>query len=157
MVSVPVRRQQVECARRRGLSCRRGCALLSVARSSLHYRWASAACDARARCAVPALWLPTHQDLPKTPWPRDEHRSRLSTVAHRGPAIAEETPRRRVAASRPRPLPASGPNQVWAYDFVFDACANGQNLKCLTLVDEWTHEALAIDVAGSIRSSARRV
>ena len=42
--------------------------------------------------------------------------------------------------------------QVWAYDFVFDACANGQQLKCLTVVDEYTRESLAIDVAGSIRS-----
>jgi len=49
-------------------------------------------------------------------------------------------------------MPAAGPNQVWAYDFVFDYCANGHKLKCLTVVDEWTHEALAIDVAGSIRS-----
>jgi putative transposase len=49
-------------------------------------------------------------------------------------------------------LPASGRNHVWAYDFVFDACANGQQLKCLTIVDEWTRECLAIDVAGSIRS-----
>ena len=43
-------------------------------------------------------------------------------------------------------------NHVWAYDFVFDACANGQQLKCLTLIDEFTRECLAIDVAGSIRS-----
>jgi putative transposase len=43
-------------------------------------------------------------------------------------------------------------NQVWAYDFVFDACANGQQLKCLTVVDEYTRECLAINVAGSIRS-----
>jgi len=35
---------------------------------------------------------------------------------------------------------------------VFDACANGQQLKCLTVVDEYTRECLAIDVAGSIRS-----
>jgi putative transposase len=42
-----------------------------------------------------------------------------------------------------------------AHDFVFDACANGQQLKCLTVVDEYTRECLAIDVAGSIRS--RRV
>ena len=46
-------------------------------------------------------------------------------------------------------------NFVWAYDFVFDACANGQQIKCLTIVDEFTRECLAIDVAGSIRS--RRV
>ena len=44
---------------------------------------------------------------------------------------------------------------MWAYDFVHDTCANGQKLKCLTIVDEWTHESLAIEVAGSIRS--RRV
>ena len=49
-------------------------------------------------------------------------------------------------------MPATGANQVWAYDFVFDACANGQKLKCLTVVDEWTRESLAIDVAGGIRS-----
>jgi putative transposase len=44
-------------------------------------------------------------------------------------------------------------NRAWAYDFVFDACANGQQLKCLTVIDEYTRECLAIDVAGSIRSS----
>jgi len=54
--------------------------------------------------------------------------------------------------SRPRPLPATQIGQVWAYDFVFDACANGQQLKCLTVIDEYTRECLAIDVAGSIRS-----
>jgi putative transposase len=35
---------------------------------------------------------------------------------------------------------------------VFDTCANGQTLKCLTVIDEWTRECLAIDVAGGIRS-----
>lgn len=44
------------------------------------------------------------------------------------------------------------PNEVWSYDFVFDACANGQQIKRLTVVDEFTRECLAIDVAGSIRS-----
>lgn len=34
---------------------------------------------------------------------------------------------------------------------MFDSCANGQQLKCLTVVDEYTRECLAIDVAGSIR------
>ena len=35
---------------------------------------------------------------------------------------------------------------------MFDATAQGQQIKCLTVVDEFTHECLAIDVAGSIRS-----
>jgi putative transposase len=69
-----------------------------------------------------------------------------------GLQVPRKRPRKRVAGLRPRPLPATGRNQVWAYDFVFDACANGQQLKCLTVVDEYTRESLAIDVAGSIRS-----
>jgi hypothetical protein len=52
-------------------------------------------------------------------------------------------------------MPPTGPKHVWAYDFVFDACADGKQLECLTVVDEWTRGCLAIDVAGSIRS--RRV
>ena len=69
-----------------------------------------------------------------------------------GLQVPKKRPRRRVAGSRPRPLPAAAANQVWAYDFVYDACANGQQLKCLTVIDEYTRESLAIDVAGSIRS-----
>ena len=41
---------------------------------------------------------------------------------------------------------------MWSYDFVFDWCANGQQLKCLTVTDEWTKEGLAIEVDGRIRS-----
>lgn len=66
--------------------------------------------------------------------------------------VPKKRSRRRVAASRPRPKTPTGPNEVWAYDFVFDACANGQKLKCLTVIDEWTRESLTIEVAGSIRS-----
>lgn len=43
-------------------------------------------------------------------------------------------------------------NHVWTYDFVFDACANGQQQKCLTVVDEFSRVCLEIDAAGSIRS-----
>ena len=69
-----------------------------------------------------------------------------------GLQLPRRRPRRRVATSRPRPVPAFGPNHVWAYDFVFDASASGQQIKCLTVIDEFTRECLAIDVAGSIRS-----
>jgi putative transposase len=60
--------------------------------------------------------------------------------------------RKRIAGGRPRPNAPNGPNQVWSYDFVFDGCANGQKLKCLTVSDEWTKEGLAIEVDGRIRS-----
>jgi putative transposase len=46
------------------------------------------------------------------------------------------------------------PNHVWTYDFVFDRCANGQKVKLLTVVDEYTRESLATRSAASIKSKA---
>ena len=63
-----------------------------------------------------------------------------------------QVPRRRVASGRPRPWPPTARHHVWAYDFVFDTCATRQTRNCLTIVDEWTRECLAIDVAGGIRA-----
>jgi putative transposase len=47
------------------------------------------------------------------------------------------------------------PDQEWAMDFVSDAAANGQTIRALTIVDVFTRECLAIEVATSI--SSRRV
>jgi putative transposase len=66
--------------------------------------------------------------------------------------VPRKRPRKRIASGRPRPNAPTGANQVWSYDFVFDWCANGQQLKCLTVTDEWTKEGLAIEVDGCIRS-----
>lgn len=35
-------------------------------------------------------------------------------------------------------------NEVWSMDFVFDRTAGGRTLKCLTVVDDATHEAVAV-------------
>ena len=40
-----------------------------------------------------------------------------------------------------RPLMA---NQVWSMDFMFDRTADGRVLKCLTVVDDATHESVTI-------------
>jgi transposase InsO family protein len=41
-------------------------------------------------------------------------------------------------------------NQVWSMDFVFDRTADGRVLKRLTLVDDATHEVVAIEVERAI-------
>lgn len=159
MVSAPVRRQQIAYVCQRGRSLRRACALLSVARSTVRYESRRAARDAPAVAVMHEL---------AAQYPRFGYRRIQVFLARRGHVMSpdrahrlwrlhglqvpKKRPRRRIAASRPRPLPATAAGQVWAYDFVFDACANGQQLKCLTVVDEFTRECLAIDVAGSIRS-----
>lgn len=48
---------------------------------------------------------------------------RLWTKA--GLQVPRKRPRKRMSASRPRPQLPMGANELWAYDFVYDACANG--------------------------------
>ena len=43
-------------------------------------------------------------------------------------------------------------NHVWSYDFVFDRTHDGRPIRMPTVVDEYTRECLAIDVARSLRS-----
>src|SRR5436309_11399864 len=159
MVGARVRRQQVAYAEGRGLSRRRACALLSVARSTIGYVSRLIGPDADV---VPPMRTLAAQ------YPRYGYRTIrifLERQGHvlgtdrmyrlwrqEGLQVPKKRPRRRVATSRPRPLPPTAINHVWAYDFVFDTCANGQTLKCLTIIDEFTRECLAIDVAGGIRS-----
>ena len=38
------------------------------------------------------------------------------------------------------------PNVIWAMDFQFDTTADGRTVKMLNVIDEFTREALAIDV-----------
>src|SRR5262245_32740389 len=159
MVGARVRRQQVAYARSRGLSGRRACAVLMVARSTLGYQSRLAARDAPALMAMRRLaaLYPRYGYRRIRIFLRREGHVMSTDRTHRlwrqaGLQVPRRRPRRRVAVNRPRPLPAAGINHVWAYDFVFDTCANGQMLKCLTVIDEWTRECLAIDVAGGIRS-----
>ena len=159
MVGARVRRQQVAFVRRRGLSSRRACAVLSVARSTLGYVSRLRQRDASALAVIREL---------ADQYPRYGYRKIRVFLAHRGHPMSAQRAyrlwrqaglhvprrrlRRRVASGRPRPLAPTARNHVWAYDFVFDTCADGRSLQCLTVVDEFTRECLAIDVAGSIRS-----
>jgi putative transposase len=71
--------------------------------------------------------------------------------AKHGLQVPAKKTKKRYRPERTQIGAPSRPNEVWSYDFVFDACANGQKLKCLTMIDEFTKESLFIDVAGSIR------
>lgn len=42
------------------------------------------------------------------------------------------------------------PNHVWSYDFVFDQTEDGRQLKCLTVVDEFTRQGLAVRTGRSL-------
>jgi putative transposase len=159
MVSVPARRSQVAYAADKGLSQRRACTLIGVGRSALHYRSRTAEKDAAVLTRMTAL---------AAQYPRYGYRRIAIFLEREGHVMSfgrchrlwrqaklqvpRKRPRKRIASGRPRPNAPAGANQVWSYDFVFDWCANGQQLKCLTVTDEWTKEGLAIEVDGSLRS-----
>ena len=48
------------------------------------------------------------------------------------------------------------PNVIWAMDFQFDTTADGRTLKMLNVIDEFTREALAIEVDRCHRRRRRR-
>jgi putative transposase len=160
MVSPQGRRQQVGLACERGLSKRRACGLIGVARSTLSYERTLPAKDAPIVAAMREL---------SGQYPRYGYRRIRIFLRRRGFELSwsrthriwrqaglllpKRRPRRRIATGRPRAHTPFKANMVWAYDFVFDTTAAGQQIKCLTVVDEYTRECLAIDVAGSIRSA----
>jgi len=45
---------------------------------------------------------------------------------------------------------ATHPQHVWSYDFVHDQTLDGRSMRCLTVVDEFTRESLAIICARSL-------
>ncbi len=143
----------------RGVSGRRACRLMQVARSSLNYQSRMSARDALLELRLRSLAERHPRYGYRRAWAvlRREiliNLKRVRRVWQRmGLSLPKRRPRRRVHSTNRRPAPSTGANQVWAYDFVHDSCANGQRLKLLTVVDEWTRECLAIEVGARLNSS----
>jgi len=151
---------QVAHARKRWkLSLRRACALLRIARSGATYASKKEVRDAPVVARMREL---------AAQYPRYGYRMIQLMLAKQGVRMSVERayriwrraglqvsrrrPRKRIATGRPRPTPPNTPNHVWAIDFVFDTVADGRTIKCLTVIDEWTRECLAIDVGSTIRA-----
>jgi putative transposase len=58
--------------------------------------------------------------------------------------------RKRTGRRSPGDILAAYPNHVWAIDFEFDQTRKGRQLKIANMVDEFTHEGIAGEVAYSI-------
>lgn len=53
--------------------------------------------------------------------------------------------RKKIPEAGRQPLIRPGhANEIWSMDFVFDRIASGRTLKCLTIVDDGTHESVAV-------------
>ena len=141
----------------RGVSERRACALVAANRATVQYQARSRADDGLAgRLAVLAERHPRYGYrriwalLRREGWVINRKRvHRLWRTAQ-----FHVRPRRRrrhhAGVSAAAPTQATRPGHVWTYDFVHDACLNGTKLKLLPVVDEFTRECLAIDIATAL-------
>lgn len=139
---------------RYGISQRRACVLLSVARSGLVYRDRRAGADAQLlhrmqrlarrhpRCGYRRVGAALRREGQGVKWKRVYRLWRQAGLV----LPRRRCRRRRIEAARVAPV-ATAPNAVWASDILHQPCANGERVRCLTVVDEYTRECLAIVTA----------
>lgn len=142
-----------------GLSVQRACALVQIHRSTFRYA---------AHPLDDTVLLSQIQTLAEQ-HPRYGYR-RITVLLNRTEKVNQKRVRRlwrrqklqvrrvmrkRLRPRRPERLQAAYPGHIWAYDFVEDALVDGTPLRILTVMDEFTREGLALDVA--LTTSAERV
>jgi putative transposase len=142
MVTAPARRELVRWMQARGLTERRCLAIAGMSASSLRYQPRpdrNVALRARIvalaqrfrRYGVGMIHLKLRQAVERLyrlerPHIRRRRRKKIP-VSERQPLV------------RPRRA-----NEVWSMDFMFDREASGRSIKCLVIVDDATHESVAI-------------
>lgn len=60
---------------------------------------------------------------------------------------------RRIEPNSVKRLRASKPNEVWSWDFVYDQTANGQSMRILSVVDEYTRQCFSVRPRRSYRAT----
>ncbi|WP_133117374.1 IS3 family transposase, partial [Paramylibacter kogurei] len=134
---------------------RRTCAVLGVARSSLHYK-AKVKNDDALRLAMIRLakqygrygYRKITELLQMEGW-RINHKKIERLWREEGLKLPERHRKRKrlyhkdTSIIRLRPTHS---NHVWAIDFVHDKLSNGRSYKMLTVLDEYTRQALCVTV-----------
>ena len=80
------------------------------------------------------------------------HKRVYRLYCEEGLNLRAKRPKRRVsAAHRERRPPAAAVNESRSMDFVTDSLFNGRRFRCLTVVDNYSRECLAIEVGQHIK------
>lgn len=150
MVAAPAKRKLVRHMTARGLSERRALSVVRMSASSLRYQpRPDRNVELRTeivrlahrykRYGAGMIYLKLRQDG----WPVNH--KRVDRLYAEAKLQVQRRKRKKVPISERQPLVRPvAPNSVWSMDFVFDRVAGGRSLKCLTIVDDATHECVAI-------------
>jgi putative transposase len=147
---------------RLGLSERRACRLAGQHRSTQRHRPLVAEDDAALRRALRKVstdhprwgYRRAHAHLLTEGW--SVNRKRVQRIwREEGLRVPPKAKKRRRLGDSTVPadrLKAEYPDHVWALDYQHDATDDGRELKFLNVVDEFTREALAVEVDRSINA-----
>lgn len=150
MVTAPTRREAVRIMKSRGMSERHALRVMGMSASSLRYvRQPDGNADLRQRIVemaqrhrrygAPMIYLKLRQAGHRVNHKRVERLYTLEQLQVR------RRRRKKIPPGDRQPLIRPGAaNEVWSMDFVFDRIASGRAIKCLAIVDDATHEAVAV-------------
>ena len=150
MVSAPARRELVRYMVDKGLSQRRALRVVSMSPSAYRYEPASdrncvlkekiiALAQRHRRYGAGMIYLKLRQAGEIV------NHKRVERLYAQAGLQVKKRKRKKIPLSERHPLARpTMPNQVWSMDFVFDRTAEGRSIKSLTVVDDATHEAVAI-------------
>ncbi|QIK30567.1 transposase family protein (plasmid) [Ralstonia solanacearum] len=83
---------------------------------------------------------------------KDNHKRVYHLYRAEGLSLRHKRPKRNKSARLRQPKSiVMGINEIWSMDFVSDALLDGQRLRALTVVDNYTRESLAIEVGQSLK------
>ncbi len=150
MVKAPARRELVRHLAGRGLSERHALRVIGMSASAYRYQPAPdqnqalrdqivALAHRHRRYGAGMIYLKLRQAGQRV------NHKRVDRLYAEADLQVRRRRRKKVPVADRQPLgrPLSA-NQVWSMDFVFDRTAEGRVIKCLTVVDDATHESVAI-------------
>jgi len=139
------------------VSERRACRLVGIARSVYRYEAATKPSDSEVQERLSELARERRRfgyrrlhALLRREGIEINHKRVYRLYSDAGLAVRKRKKRKGVAVEREPLLLPEAPNQVWSMDFVMDALATGRRIKILTLVDDFSKEALDLVVEHSI-------
>ena len=135
------------------ISERRACGLLEVARTTVHRRLGETGENAALKMRLIDLAQARRRfgyrrlhDLLRREGAAVNHKRIYRLYREAGLSVRKRRRRKSVMINRQALSVSIRPNEVWSIDFVMDALANGRSIKCLTVIDDFTRECLAIAV-----------
>jgi len=144
----------------RGLGITRACGLVGISRSLYGYQnrrtdmgelreWIFAIAAEKRRYPYRRIHVLLSREGCRVNRKRTDRLYREAGLAMR------RSKRKRVGPFERKPLPKpTSVNRSWSMDFVADGLRDGRTLRCLTIVDDYSRECLAIDTSINGRSVA---